>query len=240
MRRTPAAVTLALALAAAPVLPAAAPAAAAAPTATVVVEKTGLAIGDTSLVTITFSEPVLDFTAADMTVSLGTLSAVSTSDDQVFTAVLTPQAGVTAYGLRLVLDNTGVTDVDGTPGSGTTQSNDFSVDTVRPTATVAVSRAALRDGDTATVTLTFSEAVTGLTSADLTVGAGSASTPSAATAGSPGSRRSPPWPAPRPAVRWWRWTWPASRTSRATPARAPRPPRPTTSTPSGRPWPPST
>ncbi|NHT19558.1 Ig-like domain-containing protein [Cellulomonas sp. IC4_254] len=177
MRRTLAAVTLALALAAAPVLPAASPAAAAAPTATVVVEKTGLAIGDTSLVTITFSEPVLYFTAADMTVSRGTLSAVSTSDNQVFTAVLTPQAGVTAYGLRLVLDNTGVTDLDGTPGSGTTQSNDFSVDTVRPTATVAVSRAALRDGDTATVTLTFSEAVTGLTGADLAVGAGSASTP---------------------------------------------------------------
>lgn len=177
MRRTPAAVTLALALAAAPVLPAASPAAAAAPTATVVVEQTGLAIGDTSLVTITFSEPVLSFTAADMTVSRGTLSAVSTSDDQVFTAAFTPQAGVTASGIRLVLDNTGVTDVDGTPGSGTTQSNAFSVDTVPPTATVAVSRAALSAEDTATITLAFSEAVTDLTSADLTVGAGSASTP---------------------------------------------------------------
>ncbi|MET0433563.1 MAG: Ig-like domain-containing protein, partial [Cellulomonas sp.] len=183
MRRTPAAVTLALALAAAPVLPAASPAAAAAPTATVVVASTGLKVGDTSVVTFTFSEPVGGFTLADVTVPSGTLSGLTTSDNLVFTAVYTPAAGVTNYAARLVLDNSGVTDAGGTPGTGLTQSNAFVVDTVRPTATVSVSQAAFRAGSTATVTLTFSEAVTGLTTADLTVGAGTASSLSSSDGG---------------------------------------------------------
>jgi len=175
MRRTLAAVTLALALAAAPVLPAASPAAAAAPTATVVVGATGLTIGDASVVTFTFSEPVTGFSLADVTVPSGALSGLTTSDNQVYTAVYTPAAEVTNYQARLVLDNAGVTDAGGTPGTGTTESNAFFVDTVRPTATVSVSRAAFRAGTTATVTLAFSEAVAGLTTADLTVGAGTVS-----------------------------------------------------------------
>lgn len=175
MRRTPAAVTLALALAAAPVLPAASPAAAAAPTATVVVASTGLKVGDTSVVTFRFSEPVLGFSLSDVTVPSGTLSGLATSDSQVYTAVYTPAPGVTTSGVRLVLDNTGVTDTGGVPGTGITQSNAFAIDTQRPTAAVTVSQTALRAGSTATVTLAFSEAVTGLTTADLTVGAGTVS-----------------------------------------------------------------
>jgi hypothetical protein len=43
------------------------------------------------------------------------------------------------------------------------------VDGIRPTATIAMSDAALRVGETSTVTFTFSEAVTGFTTADVTV-----------------------------------------------------------------------
>jgi hypothetical protein len=41
---------------------------------------TALKIGETSLVTITFSEAVTGFTNADLTIANGTLSAVSSSD----------------------------------------------------------------------------------------------------------------------------------------------------------------
>ncbi|WP_147795597.1 Ig-like domain-containing protein [Cellulomonas sp. Y8] len=173
MRRTPAAVTLALALVAAPVL-AASPAAAAPPTATIRVETTRLKAGDTSVVTFTFSEPVEGFDRDDLAVSRGTLSVPTTSDGQVFTAVLTPQDGVTSSGV-VVLDNAGVTDTQGTPGSGTTTSNTFDVDTARPTATVSVSQSSFRSGTTGTVTLTFSEAVIDVTTAALTVDAGTVS-----------------------------------------------------------------
>ena len=44
-----------------------------------------------------------------------------------------------------------------------------------PTATIQINDTALKIGDTATVTLTFSEAVTGFTNADLTVANGSLS-----------------------------------------------------------------
>jgi len=176
MRRTPAAVTLALALAAAPVL-AASPAAAAAPTATITVREPWIAIGGTSLVTFTFSEAVTGLTAADVTATAGALSEPMTSDGgREWTAVFTPDPGITDYAARLVLDNAGVVAwADGTPGTGTTASNTFSVDTERPTATVAVSQPRLRAGTTSTVTLAFSEAVIGVDTADLTVGAGTVS-----------------------------------------------------------------
>nr|WP_223815535.1 Ig-like domain-containing protein [Pseudomonas chlororaphis] len=47
------------------------------PTATIVVADTALRIGETSLVTITFSEAVSGFTNADLTIANGTLTAVS-------------------------------------------------------------------------------------------------------------------------------------------------------------------
>lgn len=51
-----------------------------APTASVVVADTALAAGETSPVTITFSEAVTGFTNADLTIANGTLSAVSSAD----------------------------------------------------------------------------------------------------------------------------------------------------------------
>ncbi|WP_170305941.1 Ig-like domain-containing protein, partial [Pseudoduganella ginsengisoli] len=73
----------------------------------------------------------------------------------------------------ITLDKTGVADSDGNTGSGTASSSNYTIDTLRPTATIGLSDTALKAGETATVTITFSEAVTGLTTADLTVANGS-------------------------------------------------------------------
>ncbi|WP_447795458.1 Ig-like domain-containing protein [Pseudomonas farris] len=140
------------------------------PTATIVVADTALRIGETSLVTITFSEAVSGFTNADLTITNGTLTSVSSADGGItWTATFTPSASITDTTNLITLDNTGVSDLAGNAGSGTTDSNNYAIDTVRPTATIVVADTALRIGETSLVTITFSEAVSGFTNADLTI-----------------------------------------------------------------------
>ncbi|UVM61685.1 Ig-like domain-containing protein [Pseudomonas sp. B21-010] len=144
-----------------------------APTASIVVSDTALRIGETSTVTITFSEAVSGFTTADMTVANGSLSGLSTSDGGItWTATLTPDATITDTSNLIVLNNTGVADLNGNAGVGTTNSNNYAIDTQRPTATIVVADTALSVGETSLVTITFSEAVSGFTTADLTVANG--------------------------------------------------------------------
>ncbi|MFT4935020.1 MAG: hypothetical protein ACI9LT_001708, partial [Pseudoalteromonas distincta] len=148
----------------------------AAPTVSIVVADASLVIGETSLVTFTFSEAVLGFTNADVTIANGTLSAVASADGGVtWTATLTPSASVTDSTNVITVDKTGVTDVGATPGAGTTDSNNYAVDTLRPTASIVVADTALAAGETSLVTITFSEAVTGFTNADLIVANGTLS-----------------------------------------------------------------
>jgi len=143
------------------------------PTATIVVADTNLAAGETSLVTITFSEAVSGFTTADLTVANGTLSGLSSSDGGItWTAMLTPTTNITDTTNLVTLDNTGVVDLAGNAGSGTTNSNNYAIDTARPTATIVVADTALKIGETSLVTITFSEAITGFTNADLTIANG--------------------------------------------------------------------
>ncbi|OAB52364.1 Ig-like domain-containing protein [Pseudomonas thivervalensis] len=144
-----------------------------APTASIVVSDTALRIGETSTVTITFSEAVSGFTAADLTVANGSISGLSTSDGGItWTATLTPDAAITDTSNLIVLNNTGVADLNGNAGVGTTNSNNYAIDTQRPTATIVVTDTALRVGETSQVTITFTEAVSGFTTADLTVANG--------------------------------------------------------------------
>ncbi|WP_085684336.1 MULTISPECIES: Ig-like domain-containing protein [unclassified Pseudomonas] len=154
------------------------------PTATIVVADTALGVGQTSLVTITFSEAVTGFTNADLTIANGTLSAVSSSDGGItWTAIFTPAAGITDTTNLITLDNTGITDLAGNAGSGTTDSNNYAVDSQRPTATIVMSDSDLRPGETALVTITFSEAVTGFDNADLSVANGTLSNVSSSDGG---------------------------------------------------------
>nr|WP_321241355.1 Ig-like domain-containing protein [uncultured Tolumonas sp.] len=154
------------------------------PIATIAVANNTLKIGNTSLVTITFSEAVTGFTNADLTVANGTLSAVSSSDGGItWTATLTPTASTTDATNLITLDNTGVTDAAGNAGSGSTDSNNYAIDTARPTASIVVADNALSVGETSLVTITFSEAVTSFTNADLTVANGTLSAVSSSDGG---------------------------------------------------------
>ena len=154
------------------------------PTATIVVADTNLAAGETSVVTITFSEAVSGFTAADLTVANGTLTGLSSSDGGItWTATLTPTTSVTDTTNLITLNNTGVNDLSGNAGTGSTNSNNYAIDTARPTATIVVADNALKIGETSLVTITFSEAVSGFTNADLSIANGTLSTVSSADGG---------------------------------------------------------
>ena len=147
------------------------------PAATIIVADTSLVIGETSLVTITFSEAVSGFDNADLTVANGTLSNVSSTNGGVtWKATLTPNASVEDTTNVITLDNSGLVNAAGNTGVGTTDSNNYAIDTLRPTATIVVADTSLAIGETSQVTITFSEAVTGLTNADLTVADGTLST----------------------------------------------------------------
>ncbi|MTW06219.1 DUF4214 domain-containing protein, partial [Duganella ginsengisoli] len=144
------------------------------PTATISLSDSALTAGETATVTITFSEAVTGLTTADLTVANGSIASLSSSDGgTTWTGTYTPSSSVDDATNVITLDNTGVQDSAGNAGSGSTSSSNYTVATVRPTATVALSDSALTAGETATVTITFSEAVTGLTTADLTVANGS-------------------------------------------------------------------
>ncbi|CAM2910907.1 Pyrrolo-quinoline quinone [Ectopseudomonas mendocina] len=153
------------------------------PTASIVVTDTTLKAGQTTTVTITFSEAVTGLDIADFNVANGILSNLSTSDNITYTATLTPGANVTDTTNLITLDNTGYTDIAGNAGSGSTDSNNYAIDTQRPTATIVVTDTALKAGQGTTVTITFSEAVSGLTTADFSVANGSLSGLSSADGG---------------------------------------------------------
>lgn len=140
------------------------------PTASIVVTDIELKAGQSTTVTITFSEAVVGLTTADFTVANATLSNLTTSDNITWTATLTPDANVTDVSNLITMDNFGYTNIAGNPGGAPTDSNNYAIDTQRPTAiSVLVTDTTLKAGQSTTVTITFTEAVTGLDVSDFTV-----------------------------------------------------------------------
>ncbi|PLV45532.1 hypothetical protein NV64_21980, partial [Erwinia sp. B116] len=68
----------------------------------------------------------------------------------------------------IVLNQSYVRDAAGNIGQGLVESDNFAIDTQLPTATIQLSDTALKAGEASTVTITFSEAVSGLTREALT------------------------------------------------------------------------
>ncbi|WP_143811892.1 Ig-like domain-containing protein [Paenibacillus sp. SSG-1] len=154
------------------------------PMATVVVADDKLGIDQTSLVTVTFSEAVKGFILSDMTAENGILSEFSTSDNITYTAKLTPTSRINAPNNVITLNYAGVKNAaTGNPGMGTTKSNNYEIDILRPTATITIANSKLIAGQTTTVTFTFSEAVTGVDLSEPTVANGTLSNLSSSDGG---------------------------------------------------------
>ncbi|KJV04932.1 Ig-like domain-containing protein, partial [Methylocucumis oryzae] len=141
----------------------------------ITVSDTALKIGDTATVTFSFTEAVSGFTVADVAVANGVLANLITNDGGItWTATLTPNSNVTDTTNTLTLDLTGINDLAGNSGVGSSTSGNYSIDTTRPAlaSAITVSDTALKIGDTATVTFSFTEAVSGFTVAGVNVANG--------------------------------------------------------------------
>ncbi|MBU4610258.1 DUF4214 domain-containing protein [Achromobacter sp. GG226] len=128
------------------------------------ISDTGLTIGEVATVTFVFESAIDALTANDVTAPDGVLSDFDTNDGGItWTATLTPAQGTTSIANVLTLNYAGLTTVIGNAGVGSVDSGVYAVDTAAPTATVTFSDVDLRPGETALVTVTFSEAVLGFT-----------------------------------------------------------------------------
>lgn len=132
------------------------------PMASIVVADTALAVGETSNVTIAFSEAVTGLATGDFTVANGALTGLSSGDGGItWTATLTPTTSITDTSNLVTLDNTGVQDIAGNTGTGTTDSNNYAIDTsVAAVTSVSVpSNGTYVAGQNLDFTVTLSEAV---------------------------------------------------------------------------------
>ncbi|WP_324128412.1 BapA/Bap/LapF family large adhesin [Acinetobacter baumannii] len=139
------------------------------PTLAITTDDLALAAGETANITFTFSEAVTGFDVSDITVVGGTLGALTTTDNITWTAVFTPDGTGTAPSIS-VADNT-YTDLAGNLGTGDVLdgTDGFVVDIIPPTLAITTDDLALAAGETANITFTFSEAVTGFDVSDIAV-----------------------------------------------------------------------
>jgi len=140
------------------------------PTVGAVFTDTALKIGDTSVVTFTFNEVVTGFTNNDLTIVNGALTDVESADGgTTWTGTFTPTADIESATNAIIVDKSGVTDAAGNIGTGATSSNNYAIDTLRPTVvSVVLTDTALKALETSTTTITFSEAVTDFDNTDIT------------------------------------------------------------------------
>ena len=121
--------------------------------------------GDTSTVTLVFSEAVSGFANNDVTVVNGALASMTSSDNITWTGVYTPTADVEDATNALTLA-TSYTDTAGNTGPSATTANFTIEDTKAPTGAITYSAASpyrqggTLEGASATVTATFTEALT--------------------------------------------------------------------------------
>ena len=140
-----------------------------APTVTINMAQTALKIGESSIVTFTFSETPTAFTLADVSADNGSLSdlLVNSSDDKIYTAIFTPSDAIEDSS-NLITVGTDYTDMQGNTGTAGASPN-YSLDTIAPTVTITMSSNAMTINGSAVLTFTFSEAPVNFTKADISV-----------------------------------------------------------------------
>lgn len=132
------------------------------PTASIEVTTTNLIYGNKSKVTVTFSEGIAELLSTHFTVENGEISDPDSDDGVVWTFDLTPTIGIEDPTNLIVLDNTAVVDLAGNAGVGTTQSNNYFIDTNVPNASIVVLDSVLTIGKSSVVVITFHEAISGM------------------------------------------------------------------------------
>jgi hypothetical protein len=123
-----------------------------------------------STITFTFSEAPTGFTDSDITTTGGTLGPISGSGTT-RTAVFTSTANMASGTASITVANGSYTNAVGNAGGGATKGW-TGIDTLPPTLFITSGVSTVRAGQTATVTFTFSETLTGFTDSDITTTGG--------------------------------------------------------------------
>ena len=127
-----------------------------APTVAITLADSTLTKGETTTVTFTFSEVPTGFDLADVTVENGALSAFTvTADPLVYTATYTPTDDL-EDATNMISVGTGYTDAAGNTGTAAASAN-YTIDTLAPSVTITSNVSAVKIGETATITFTFSD-----------------------------------------------------------------------------------
>jgi len=108
------------------------------PSATITLSNTTLKAGDTTTVTITFSEAVKNFSNDDLTIANGILSTLTTTNNITWTATFTPNTDIENTTNVITLANT-YTDTAGNTGTNADSGN-YVIDTLVPVITSAISQ----------------------------------------------------------------------------------------------------
>jgi hypothetical protein len=145
-----------------------------APLVTFKIYDSALKLGDSSPVSIKFSEPVTGLELSDLTVENGRLTDLVKVDSTTWTAVLWANDNVTDLSNVITLAAEAVTDLAGNANL-LKNSTAFKIDSTRPDATLELTDKVLHKGDTTELTVTFSEAVKGLDLSDFVVASGALS-----------------------------------------------------------------
>ena len=127
-----------------------------------------LKLGETAVVTFSFSEMITGFDLRDVTVENGTLSNLQTADGgKTWTATFTAAANVQDASNTISVKDGSYTDLAGNVGTG--NFINYAIDNVAPSVILSMSDQALKLGETAVVTFSFSEMITGFDLRDVTV-----------------------------------------------------------------------
>jgi hypothetical protein len=147
------------------------------PTADIVLASSALLAGQSTLVTLTFSEAIAGLDPADVRGTNGTVTQLTQIDATTWTAVFTPFADVIDSSNLVWVTSASFTDLAGNATDRVYSSASFTINTVRPAiSSIVVADNVLTAGETTLVTFRFSEAVSDFDNDDLTVANGSLST----------------------------------------------------------------
>ncbi|MEP1890146.1 MAG: Ig-like domain-containing protein [Cyclobacteriaceae bacterium] len=136
------------------------------PTATITIDDAALKIGDTPTLTITFSEEVEGFENTDLILPNGTVSALATTDNLTFTATYTPDSDIEEAENIITIDMSELTDLAGNAGETDASTDNFEIDTKRPTGSFSVMN--INEIDSyGMYALYFSENVLGINTANM-------------------------------------------------------------------------
>ncbi|MFT6914343.1 MAG: hypothetical protein ACJAWL_000639 [Motiliproteus sp.] len=142
----------------------------------VILSNSTLKAGETTTLTIVFSEEVKDFDNTDITLANGTLSVISSSADGItWTGTFTPTDAIDV-GTNVISVGTTLTDLAGNAPKAGADTGNYRIDTVEPVVTsVTLDDSALKTGETTTLTIVFSEEVKDFDNTDITLANGTLS-----------------------------------------------------------------